>query len=86
MHIKQLLNHWSLLYIYYNTVSTLDPGEVILAVKEHINDRGIYRNGEEKISSLSKMRTYRNIKSDFSMEKYLSLPSHLRSALAKFRD
>ena len=23
------LNHWSLSYIYYNTVSTLDPGEVI---------------------------------------------------------
>ena len=33
-----------------------------------------------------KMRTYRQIKTDFSMEKYLSLPSHLRSALAKFRD
>ena len=40
----------------------------------------------EEISSLSKMRTYRQIKTDFSMEKYLSLPSHLRSALAKFRD
>ena len=39
----------------------------------------------EEISSLSKMRICRQIKSDFSMEKYLSLPSHLRSALAKFR-
>ena len=40
----------------------------------------------EEISSLNKMITYRQIKSDFSIEKYLSLPSHLRSALAKFRD
>ena len=54
---------------------TLDPGEVILAVKEHIKLMiSIYRNGEKK-----------QIKSDFSMEKYLSFPSHLHSALAKFR-
>ena len=51
MHIKQLLNHWSLSYIYYNTVTTLDPGEVILAVKESINDCGIYRNREKKFQA-----------------------------------
>ena len=39
----------------------------------------------EEISSLNKMRTYRQIKSDFSIEKYLSFPSHLRSALVKLR-
>ena len=62
----------------------MGPGEVILAVKECINDQYLQKWREE-ISSLSKMRTYRQIKSDFSMEKYLSLPSHIRSALAKFR-
>ena len=50
-------------------------------MKEHINDQ-YPQKWREEISSLSKMRTY---KSDFSMEKCLSLPSNLRSALAIFR-
>ena len=65
-------------------MSTLDPREVILAVKERINDQYLYTEMERRNFKLKLMRTYRQIKSDFSMEKYLSLPSHLHSALAKF--
>ena len=32
-----------------------------------------------------KLKQNENLQTDFSMEKYLSLPSHLHSALAKFR-
>ena len=44
---------------------------------------GIYRNGERKFQA--KLKQNENLQRDFSMEKYLSLPSHLHSALAKFR-
>ena len=84
MHIKRLLDHCGLSYMYHDEVAHTDPAEVVLSVKERLNDQFIQKWRAE-LSSSSKMRTYRLFKLDLHSEKYLTLLPHLRSILAKFR-
>ena len=82
-HIQRILNHCGLSYVH-DEVSNLDPAGIILEVKERLNDQYIQK-WREDLAKSNKMRTYRIFKSVFQMEKYLYLPLHLRTAIAKFR-
>ena len=84
MHIKRLLDHCGLSYMYHDGVAHTDPAEAVWSVKERLNDQFIQKWRAE-LSSSSKMRTYRLFKLDLLSEKYLTLLPHLHSILAKFR-
>ena len=51
----------------YDEVFSVDPAEIISAVKERLNDQHLQKWRNE-LSSSSKMRTYRLFKLDFGME------------------
>ena len=43
MHIKRLLDHCGLSYMYHDEVAHTDPAEVVLSVKERLNDQFIQK-------------------------------------------
>ena len=83
LHIRSILNHCGLSYIY-DEVSRLEPAEVILGVKERLYDQYL-QQWREDITHSRKMRTYQIFKLNYNLEPYLFLPSHLRTAVARFR-
>ena len=60
----------------------LDPSHIIIS---ELKGRLTEQKWNEELCNVSKMRTYKSYKSELVMESYLLLPSHLRTALLRFK-
>ena len=65
-------------------MSRLEPAEVILSVKERLYDQYLQK-WRQDITYSRKMRTYQLFKINYNLEPYLLLPSHLHTAIGRFR-
>ena len=80
-HVQSILNKIGLSYTF-DEVNMLDPSHIIISeLKGRLTDQYLH----EELCNVSKMRTYKSYKSELVMESYLLLPSHLQTALLRFR-
>ena len=83
-YVKQILDESGYSYVWSHP-SSVNPHAFANELKQRLEDQYIQAWSSELQANTGKLRTYKLIKHDFKMEKYLNLPPHLRVPTARLR-
>ena len=82
--IKQILDETGFSYVWFHPAS-VDPQRFAKDLQQRLEDQYVQSWTSELEANSGKLRTYKLIKHDFKMERYLNLPPYLRVPTTRLR-
>ena len=83
-HIKQILDDTGFSHVWANP-SGVDPSTFTAELEQRLTDHFRQNWKSELQATTGKLRTYKLIKQELKLEKYLELPTHLRVPVTRLR-